>query len=341
MVMAKLVTGFNGSVDHIEDAIRSPFQGSILPVVRDESHLAVTPNIAGTRSANIASGVAWAHGVRALFDPTSLTFDPVTTVGQSRWDAVIIRRDWTAATAELTRVNGVAAVNAAMVAPAGLASTPGDRHDQIIALVQVTYNVGTVVVEDRRIRAYKTLWVPSLAALPAADRSYFGMEVLVGAAGARYRCSLNSVRNPTWIPEASGWQWAAQSEVLASGPGFTGSGMNIRGGLNPVTGDVQLDVRLRRTGASITPSTTGNFSPDIALATMNARYWPDRPIPLSGQYRVASGAWYQFDGLYGTDGLLAIHSGTPGAPLANWPASNPPSGNDVSVRAHLRLTREV
>ncbi|GAA1436280.1 hypothetical protein GCM10009616_35680 [Microlunatus lacustris] len=336
--MADFVSGFAGSVDQIEDALRSPFQGNSTPVVRRRTDLAITAS-SSTRTVNIAAGTIWAHGVRATFDAKTVTFDAVSTSGQSRWDAVVVRIDWNTATAVVTKVIGVAAASAPNVLPAGLRRDPGDVFDVLLAMVQVTFGVNALPVssvQDRRLSAHKTLWAPSLAALPAADPVLYGMEALVGAAGVRYRCGSNSSGVASWLPPGSGWQWATQSAVLASSSTFTGTGMNIRGGHNPTTGDVQLDIRLRRNGPTVTPNSLGNFSPDIPVATITAPHRPNTFIPVNGQYRSSSGAWYRFDGIFAADGALTIESGTAGVPMANWPTAN-----SMSMRMFIRFNREV
>lgn len=335
--MPTVVSGFAGSVDQVEDALRSPFQGNILPVVLRSDSLAVSPNLSGTRSVNIAAGTSWAHGVRAAFDATAMTFDAVTVLNQTRWDAVIVRRDWNAGTAVLTKVVGVPAVGAPKVLPAGVRNEPGQVHDQVLALVQITYNVGTVVVEDRRMLAHKTTWAPSVAALPPADRALFGMEALVGDAGTRYRCGLNSSGVPAWLSQGSGWLWATEGDVVSMGQGgFSGTNMGNQGGYNPTTGDVQLDLRFRRAGATVTPNATGNFSPDLPFGIIREAYRPSTYKPIEVQYRAASGAWYQGGGIFGADGLLTIFSGTAGVPLATWP-----DATQSSLRTFIRFTREV
>ena len=337
--MADITTGFAGSVDQVEDSIRSAYQGSAVPVVQTRAALEVTPNAAGTRTVNVAGGTSWAHGVRRSLDPFQVgNFDAVTASGQARWDALVIRRDWTTRTATPVVVKGTAAAVAPEVLPAGLNDRPGDVHDQVLALVQITFGSTVPVVRDRRLVAHKTVTAPSLAALPVPTPQLYGMEAVV--AGARYRCAYNTSNNLAWMP-ASPYRWTNQSEVVGSGSGFTGSGLANRAGYNPGTGDVQLDVQMRRSGTTVSPSATGNFSPDIVLATLlDTDLFPDRDMPVSGDYRAASGAFYPWHGvLRSADGALVMYSGTAGAELA--PFTGATNATLVSVRCHVRYTRKV
>lgn len=329
--------GYGGADQGISEpdwALVSPHIGSAYPVVIGNDDLKVTV-ATGDRTVRVAAGVAVGFGVQVTL-PTAVTLQlAAAPTGSNRWDAIVLRRDWTAnpgGTSDILVVQN--SVNNSKTLPAALKVLPGEQHDQLIALVQVSSNSTLPsAVEDLRVRASKIYTAVSLLALPAP---LLGAEAVVGAAGTRYRGGFNSAGNLAWLPPSSGWQWATQSAVLSSGPGFTGTNMGIRGGLNPTTGDVQLDIRLRRTGSAITPSATGNFSPDILLATVAAPYRPNTFITLTGQYRSSAGAWYQFGGVLGADGLLTVYGGTGGVPLATWPTPD-----SHSARAHVRFTREV
>lgn len=338
--MANFVTGFTGSVNQVEDSLRSQFQGNAVAVV-DYQALRVTPNTTGTRTVNVAGGVSWSHGVRAVLDPTSVSLDAVTVLNQTRWDAIVKRTDWNAKTVTVMAVKGTAAVNAQKLLPAGVQDKPGDVHDQVLALAQTTYNITVpTAVENRRLWANKTLSSDNLASLPLRP-SLYGAEALV--AGVRYRLGEDASSNLAWLL-ADGYQVSTGTAVLTTAAGFDASIQTIRGMYNPTTGDTQLDISLRHSGPDVgADGSHGNFA-DLLMATIQQPFRPDISLPTVGGYkgRTSTGAVFEFPfgGSLGTDGRLILESGTPGVDLP-YQAPNANGTPVSSIRAHIRFTKEV
>lgn len=335
-------SGYTGSVDHVEDAIRAPYQGSTFPIVATAEALKVTANTAGTLSANVAGGISWAYQVKATLDPTSVSFDAVTSAGLTRWDAVVVRRNWSTKTVGVFVVPGVAAANAAQLVPT-LASQPGAVHEQLLALVQISYgSTVPTMVSDRRLWAHKTIYALDLAALPAPDSRYFGLQVTL-ASGARYIGGFDTSNAPAWVPVGGGYIELTQSDVLQSESGWSGAGMSIRGLHTPYTGEVQVEVQERRSGPSIVASSVGNFA-DTPVCTLKAPFRPQQKIPVCGQYAGGGGGWAAFTGVLEPSGLFTLQSGMPFLDLLNQPPTGPGgtvSASDMSLRALIRFTRKV
>lgn len=209
--------GYDGTVSDLGFAQMQQYAGVKLPVVAGLPDFAVTINAAATRTCNVAVGSAYAPGVLSTSDAVeSAVFDVVSTTGQTRWDAVVLRRDWSTGTSTtgttVVVVKGTAAAAAPMVLPSGVDQILDSGLDQVLALVQLTNGqlLPTAVV-DRRLQASKVFTAPSVAALPTASTALYGMEAI--AAGVRYRCDLVA-GSPAWIGETPSVQ------VVSSDSGF-------------------------------------------------------------------------------------------------------------------------
>lgn len=198
--MAITNVGFDGSVSAVEFAQLSQHQGTVFPVVCGKNDLAVAANPSSTLTCTIQPGASAGQGVKTTSDTVaSVTFSAVVTTGQTRWDAVVLRRNWASGgSASFVVVQGSAAASAPMVLPSGVDLSFDSTHDHVLALVQITYGstVPTQVV-DRRAQAHKVFTFPSASALPTASLALYGMVAELPT-GERYKCLTDSGGSPVW-----------------------------------------------------------------------------------------------------------------------------------------------
>jgi hypothetical protein len=206
--MAITNIGYDGTVNDIGFAQMQQYAGAKWPIVCGYGHFAVTINTGATRTCNVAAGSAYAPGVLSTSDAIeSAVFDVVSTAGQTRWDAVVLRRDWSTGDADsgttVEVVKGTAAASAPMITPAGVDVALDSTLDQVLALVQITNGqpLPTSVV-DRRLWGSKKFTVPSSAAVPNATAALYGME-LETPGGQRYRCLTDISGAPAWVLNAA------------------------------------------------------------------------------------------------------------------------------------------
>ena len=339
--MSLTPVGYTGTVDAVQDAKRSQFQGAVFPAVATRAALVVSINGAASLTCNVSAGVAWAHGVMATLDAAeSVTFDSVTTLNATRWDAVVIRRNWTAGTAVLAVVKGTAAASASQVLPPGLNGNPGVLHDQVLALVRIAngQNLPTLVV-DMRMWASKVFTAPSLAALPVPNATIYGAEAVL-TDGIRYRCVLDGSSNFTWTEEA------LVPPEITSGPAVISPATNWSTSSIPseviVDGyQVTLDIDLRRTGPQIVPDDRGGIGSTF-IAKVADGFRPSRSVDVRCKYYGGAATPTTYGVAFGditveADGDVFLHQLTPSIPLNQKTASDFGS----SLRAHLTYARKV
>lgn len=122
-------------VTEVKWAKAHPHVGSSEYGVDAPGDFQVTAHPSTPFTVNVSPGKAWGHGV---LDESSAIV-PVTcdtpAAGTTRWDLIVIRRDWTAAPgvpSAVTKVNG----GTTKAIPAARNNTPGTLDDQPLFLVQ-------------------------------------------------------------------------------------------------------------------------------------------------------------------------------------------------------------
>lgn len=221
--MAITSIGFAGSVGAVEFAQLAVHQGALYPVVCGKDDLAVTANPGGTLTCNVAPGASAGQGVKTTSTATeAVTFSAVVTPGQTRWDAVVLRRSWASTgSAALVVVPGTAGAGAPMVLPAGVDDSLNSTHDHVLALVQITYgNTVPTQVIDRRLQGSKVFTAPALTALPPASAALYGMEAALPT-GDRYRCRSDSGGSPAWVSDVRNQKGTTAAITLAAGAAST------------------------------------------------------------------------------------------------------------------------
>jgi hypothetical protein len=294
----------------------------------------VAINGAATRTCTIAPGVASACGVQVTSDATdSAVFDDVTTSGQTRWDAIVLRRNWTSSTASYVIVKGTAAASAPQILPT-LNDDPGVLHDQPLALVQITNGqpIPTQVVRLSMV-ASKVYTASTLAALPAPTLGLYGTEIAL-VDGSRYRCILDSASSPAWLPLAGNVVELLGTQALTVATGWTLGTLTSRGLKDGSTTTVTF--QLRRTGATLNSAAAdGNFSDTLICTVVDALRPPDE-VPVPSHYWSSGAALLGADVTLTTDGRMILISGVPGQDLITRTGVN-----DVSIRGSVTFTRKV
>lgn len=279
---------------------------------------------------SVGSGITYGFGVyHNVGTSTVLPIAPVTLAGAVRWDAVIERRDWSNNTTSILLVPGVAAVNAAEVNPSGLTDNPGILHDQVLALVKATNGSTSLLISDKRIYAHKHYTFNNKSALPVAKVTLYGATAYIVSERMTYRC-LTSGGNPAWLPDNDPIVTKTSSytgtSVISAASGWTltqaNSGSTLlpsRGFFNAETGIIQLDFQLRRTGGTLTGSSTGNIT-DTALGTITPTVLrPDVDlVPISVQFAAGvgtGGSWLGGQATLAKSGAVNLVSIAPNADL--------------------------
>lgn len=338
--MTITTAGFTGTTDAPAWGKLSAELGNQFGTVNSKLGFVVSINAAGTRTVDISAGTATAGGVQATSDATaSLALDIVSLAGATRWDAVVLRRDWSASSVTIVKVNGVAALAAPQIIPTGLNNSPGVLLDQVLSLVQVT-NGATLPtsVVDMRFWGSKVLTARTLGALPTATAAMFGTEVVLFD-NTRVRCVQDVSNNFLWQTLGGSVTDLTGTTVHAVSTGWA---VTTAGGAalttHAVLGDqfVDLDLCFRRTGALIAAGSDGNFS-DTPVCTLKPALFPQQVKDVAIAYCTGTGyGWRQGLAEIGTGGIISLLTGTPNADL---PVGGNPDG--ISLRVSVSYARKV
>lgn len=271
MTVAIITAGYDGTVDETQLA-EMFYRYSVLG---PEDFKATTQ--AGDRIVAIADGVALGPGTRDV--ATLLPNIQFAAAAGTRWDLVVLRRDWQppGGTSSIVIIQGGATND--YQGWVGTAATdwnrrPGIMDDQPLYLQQVNgTNLGTRI--DLRCWAGHG----GLTAVSDDARTYLqrvGAEVLIG--GVRWSYALGDNNVPGWVNDSpsilppptapSGYSWAGTT------------GIDQRGGKKLVT----VDVNVTRTGSNASISTEfsglGAILPVAARASgLTVKYVP---VSISG-----------------------------------------------------------
>lgn len=211
--MAIISAGYDGTVDEVQWASMIKRVGSSDYGVVHPTGLKVTAAAGADRTVNIAAGQCWGHGVHDTSDSVvSVQLDPITT--GTRWDLIVVRRDWTGA-GGLTTITAVKGTSTKAI-PAARLIGPGTTDDQPLALVQLTagQTLPTAVVDLR-------CW-SSNGGVHAMDILALGYLDMIG--------STVFINGQTWhrvINSSGTGDWAAEN-VLGAVPLF-GTGVTLVG----------------------------------------------------------------------------------------------------------------
>ena len=175
--------------------------------------------VSGTSSpVSIATGAAIVYGLFYESDAATTVNIPTPTAGLSRYDRVVLRRDWSVQTVRVARVAGVAA--AAPAIPA-LTQAPGAIYEVPLGTILVD-DAGTVTVTDaREFCQFCTVW----PANTVDSEHYTAGSVTVAKVLDRTRYELkgsgqiepDSTTPCVWTAGASYDYWAFADAATTSG----------------------------------------------------------------------------------------------------------------------------
>lgn len=347
--MAEDYIGFdtNSGVNEGQFANLSPYLGSVFPVINSAgTHGVKTGTTAMT--VDVSNGISYCYGVRHnITTTTNLPISTVALAGAVRWDAVIKRFDWSTNSATIMVVPGTAAVGAQQTPPGGLNATPGDKYDQILALVKATNGSTALEISDRRIWGNKEFTVSVPEALPTATTALFGVTAYVVSEKKLYRCLVIS-GTPTWVSDGGGGSKTTLTgtDVISAAPNWTllqstGSSVLLpaRGMYDPSTGAVQVDFQMRRSATAISPFSSPGGVSVVSVGTLPAALSPDAdvvPMPFNGQYTTSGGSansWRDISLTVDAVGVIRLHQ-ISAEDLAV-------SSSGASIRVHLTFFKRT
>jgi hypothetical protein len=199
----------------------------------------VTAVTGADRTVSIAAGFGWGHGVT---DETTAneTIQLDTVTSGSRWDLIVVRRDWTPTAGEsvFMKING----GSVKAIPGGRLSGAGAIDDQPLALVQVTagQTQPTSIVDLR-------CWARNGGVVAKDDivKGYLndlGTELYINGIEWRYIPGTNDV--PEWVATNNATTFAP---LPVAGYSLTGTISTEQAGLKR---RVVADINVTRTGAA-------------------------------------------------------------------------------------------
>lgn len=122
--------GYSGTVTQEDWALMAQFSGVDSAVATSDG--CVVTGTAGTRVVSVSPGLSWGWGVLATLSGTNTISLAANGSGSTRWDAIVLRRNWSTETTTLEAVTGTSVEEV----PA-LTVNPGVQADQVLALVAV------------------------------------------------------------------------------------------------------------------------------------------------------------------------------------------------------------
>lgn len=295
--MAITSIGYDGSVNEAEWAKMIPAVGSSSYGVKDTADWKVTPHATMDRGVNIAVGSGWGHGVLDTSD-TTVSLQGATVGSGSRWDCVVMRRNWsgTGGLSEFVLISG----SSTKQIPSRNTS-PGSLDDQPIALVR--FDAGQTAPQeiiDLRCWSHNT----GMAARDDLVRNYLnkpGTAVTINRATWRYVVGANDI--PEWISDGP----SVYSPIQVNGYSITGTfTVEIVGALRRVA----VDITVKRTGGNTTIGDDwapfGTVVPPEARGSSGGGKY--LPVSLSGGGNNVHATVYLMSH-DGTMGIRAITSG--------------------------------
>lgn len=265
--MAIISVGYDGVINETQWADMIKKVGSCDYGVVDVNDWNVSIVTGADRTVSIAAGKGWGHGI---FDEitANITIQLDTISSGSRWDLIVMRRNWTGAggLSTIEKVNG----SAAKEIPATRAVGPGVIDEQPLALVQVTagQTQPTAIVDLRCWGSNGGLFAKDDLAKNYLNK--VGAELRIGQIVWRYVLGANDI--PVWEAELSPGVYAP----------LTPTGYSLQGGFYVeqvgTKRRVVCDIIFTRTGSTIDIGTTfsgfGAVIPSAARGNAPHKYFP-------------------------------------------------------------------
>lgn len=232
--MAIISVGYDGAVTESQWSDMIKKIGSAEYGVVEVGDWKVTAVTGADRTVSIAAGKGWGHGV---FDENTanVTLQLDTVASGSRWDLIVMRRDWTGVggVSTFVKVNGTSAKEI----PVGRTKGPGVIDEQPIALVQVTagQTQPTAIIDLRCWSGNGGLFANDELALTYLDSA--GSQVKV--AGRLWHRIIGTGGSAAWTTTTSDGAIPlfGPSSTLAGGAAPSGGNYLIQAGSNVGSSD--------------------------------------------------------------------------------------------------------
>lgn len=274
--MAIASAGYTGTVTQEKWAVMSTMAGADA-VVAGLTDCAVS-GVAGTRLVSVSPGTAWGWGVLDVLSGTNTVALAANNGAATRYDTVVLRRNWGTGTTTVASVSG-----GPTDVVAALTVSPGVQADQVLATVAVP--VGATSLVGASVRA-RTLWPGQVTVGPEAPDTPSVGQVWVPTGAADIQrwtgSSWRSVMGPPFITAALPVGLTAGSPV----------GYRISGG------DVRLHGEVRK---------ASGFTTTTTLFTLPAGYRPAYALRVPASTGGTSGGATSVS--IGTDGVVAVLPG--------------------------------
>lgn len=310
--MAITSVGYDGTVNEVEWSKMITRVGTAEYGVDGNSSFVVTP-ATGDRAISVSPGIAWGQGVLDTSNSAQNLLLEASTSG-SRWDTVVIRRDW-------TPVRGVTS----LVVLKGTATkaisnsrlwNPGVKDDQPIALVRVVAG-STAIQEIVDLRVFGRNG--DMFAKNDLARSYIGaVGSSMNVDGQMWHRVLNASGSNVWVKgenlyDDTGWK-TVPKPAWKSGWGNPTDYIRYRsqGNLTEVL------MSVTRTGGPIKAGSTGNLTNVAVVGGLKgtvapASWWH----PMTAGPAGSIGAWYIAD-----DGNIYLSATVPGLTIGKGDGFN-------------------
>lgn len=205
--------GYDGTIDEVAWSKLADYVG------RDYAFGSMTDLVVttttGDRTVKVSNGSAFGHGVLDVCTSLPNIQLPTITAG-SRWDTIVVRRDWQAVdpggSTSVTYVRG----GASKALASGLNATPGVLDDQALALVQVTAGQTAptaVVMLPRRVKGSPLLYGTSLTRPGLLGQSNLAApaELMYESDTGTYAAWNGATWEPAYNPAANNYWFGVDS----------------------------------------------------------------------------------------------------------------------------------
>lgn len=271
--------------------------------VDDATSWKVTPGV-GDRAVRIATGGGFGLGVRDVSDAV-VTLTLPTVPSGSRWDLIVMHRDWGTKVSQFQSIQG-GATEALPARDAGF----GTQNDQPIALVRVA--AGNTVVQDiidlRCIPGDGGVFAFHALALSYLDR--VGTSVRIG--DAVHDRVVNALGNPVWVSTLTadtGWTAVTPGTGWESANGFplevraVGALVQVRGALVAKTASA-LGANLGTVAQTFRPTRGVFLGAQHGGYSSSGVHVGELLVSQAGLLSIPNG---YFDGALGVGAVVPVH----------------------------------
>lgn len=262
--MAITSVGYDGTVDEVQWAKLHPATSSRPGIVNDSFAIIVT---GATRTVRMPAGSWYGFGV---YDTSDTNVDLVGTAVSSgtRWDTLVLRRDWTTNTSAFMLLAGTST----KAISASVQNNPGVVADQVLYLVRFDSALAEAqeLADLREYGRTMMFFSDGASGFPDASRYLYGQPML-GRLGS-------SLGQDLGVKRSNGWDYLLArpwTDLAMSGSVASGNLAQYR-----VVGDV-LELR-----GLVQPAGGGSFSTSsVTVATLATTLRPQ----YSGEFAVGAG----------------------------------------------------